>query len=427
MRRVCLALSLTLLLAAPALAIAQGDHTGHAAPAQAPATPTTSGHEGHAPTASPPTPPRPTSPSMPGMPGMPAQPQSPPPATQAGPPSISIGQDIMRAMGVRTTPVARQPLQRVIRATGRVEFDERLMATVTTKIEGWVEKLYADYTGKPVKKGEVLASLYSPEVMAVQFEYLRLLDWAAKIPVASGTADTGLDLGGKDAAALLAAARERFKLFDVGDAFIRQLEKNRRPIRDFPVVSPINGFVVRKMVVAGTKVAPGEKLFDLADLSTVWVIAEVYEYELPWVQSGRNAVVRLSNTPDAQYPAVVDYIYPTLSEETRTAKVRFVLKNPGDVLRPGMYARADIDIDLGERLVVPREAIIDTGERQVVYAEVRPGAFELREVKIGVEASGMAEITAGLKEGEKVATAAAFLIDSETRLKGAGAAGGHQH
>jgi len=424
MRRVSLALSLTLLLAVPALAIAQADHAGHAAPAQAPATPATSGHEGHAPTASPPAPPRQTSPSPPGMP---AQPQSPPPATQAGPPTIAIGPDIMRAMGVRTTPVARQPLQRVIRAAGRVEFDERLLATVTTKIEGWVEKLNADYTGKPVKKGEVLASIYSPEVMAVQLEYLRLLDWAAKTPAASGTADTGLDLGSKDAAALLAAARERFRLFDVGSAFMRQLEKNRRPMRDFPVVSPINGFVVRKMVVAGTKVAPGEKLFDLADLSTVWVIAEVYEYELPWVRPGRAAVVRLSNLPDAQYPAVVDYIYPTFSEETRTAKVRFVLKNPGEVLRPGMYARADIAIDLGERLVVPREAVIDTGERQVVYAEVRPGAFELREVKIGAEAGGMVEIAAGLKEGEKVATAAAFLIDSETRLKGAGAAGGHQH
>ncbi len=451
MRRDPLALLLVLLLLlAPLPALAQDGHAGHAMPAapESPPPAPPAGHAGHAMPGMPETPAQTPPPAPAGheghaMPGAPESPPAPPaghaghaghgaPAQgQAGPPTITISPDIMRAMGVRTAPVSRQPMQRVIRAAGRVEIDERTLVAVTTKVEGWVEKLYADFTGKPVKKGDPLAAIYSPEVMAVELEYLRLLAWADKAaqatPGAPETVDPALSLGSRDAQALLAAARERLKLYDVGPGLARALEKTRRPVRAFTLASPVNGFVVRKMALAGTKVMPGEKLFELADLSTVWVIAEIYEYELPWVQPGRKAEVRLSGLPDAPYPAVVDYVYPTFSDETRTAKIRFVLKNPKEALRPGMYAQTEIRVTLGERLAVPREAVIDTGERHIAYVEARPGAFELREVKIGVEAGDMVEVISGLKAGENVAATAAFLIDSETRLKGAGAAGGHHH
>ena len=406
------------------------DHAGHAMPGmeQAPAAPAPAGHAGHVmpaqPEAAPPT----------GHAGhvMPSQSEATPPAGHAGheavgAPTVTMGPDIMRAMGVTTVPAARRAMQRVIRATGRVEFDERKTATVTTKIDGWVEKVYADYTGKPVKKGETMATLYSPEIMAVQFEFLQLRALAAKSPAMPGVGDSGLDFNGRDARALLAAARERFKLFDVGVAFVRQLEKTGRPVRDFPVTSPIDGYLIRKMVIPGTKVTAGEKLFEIYDLSTVWVIADIYPADLSWVRPGRKASLRLSNNVGAAYASVVDYVYPTVADETRTAKIRFVLDNPQDALRPGMYVQTEIAVDMGERLAVPREAVIDTGQRQVAYVEVRPGVFEMRHITVGPEAGGYVEVASGLNAGEKVAATAAFLIDSETRMHGGGAGGGHHH
>ncbi|WP_300160647.1 efflux RND transporter periplasmic adaptor subunit [Solidesulfovibrio sp.] len=429
--------SLFLLVAAlsvPGRVPAQTEHAGHAMPqagqgTEAPAA-AASPHAGHNMPMPPDASSRQPAPPAPVPTGSQGQAGGGDSGGHAGhvapPPTVTMGPDIMRAMGVSTVVAAKKPLQRALRATGRVELDESTLVAVTTKVEGWVEKLYADSTGKPVRKGETLAAIYSPEVMAVEMEYLRLLSWADSTPAPTVGADPNLSLGNRDARALLGAARDRLRLYDVGQGLAAALERTRRPVRTFALASPVDGFVVRKAVIQGGRVMPGETLLELADLSKVWVVADVYPQELPWVGPGTKATLRLAGLPDA-FPATVDYIYPTLADETRTAKVRFVLANPKNVLRPGQYAQAEIAINLGQRLVVPREAVIDTGERQVAYVAKSEGVFEMRHVTTGVEAGEDVEVVSGLAAGDKVAAAAAFLIDSETRLRGGSGGGGHHH
>jgi len=350
-------------------------------------------------------------------------------------PKVEITPEQQQIIGVKTAKVSRNPFKKIIRTVGRVEADERKLTTVNAKIEGWIEKLYVDYTGRYVEKGEPLAEIYSPELLATQMEFINALKWSERETTVDHTSHT--DPGGhdniatsietvselqkmleKDAAATLDAARQRLSLWDISDAQIAKIEETHNPVRTVILYSPVSGFITEKMAVLGMKVMPGEKLFDVTDLSSLWIIADIYEYELPFVKVGQEARLTLSYVADKELMSKIDYIYPVLSEDTRTAKVRLTLPNPGGQLKPQMFTNVEIAVDLGSRLTIPESAVIDSGEIQVVYVDLGDGAFEPREVQVGLYVDGYVEILKGLKEGEIVSTAANFLIDSEAQLRG---------
>lgn len=361
--------------------------------------------------------------------GAPVQPQTAPSspegtesgaASQEEPQTIEIPEAGQRFIGVKTTVAAVKELNRTIRTVGRVEYDERRIATVNTKIEGWIETLRVDYTGRYVKKGEPLAEIYSPELVASQQEYLNIAKWSRQGAASAGAEET-LALNRmltQDAEAMRQAARQRLRFWDITEAQIRKIEETGSPLRTLAVFSPVSGYVVQKLAVQGMKVQPGERLFDLVDTATVWVVSDIYEHELALVKTGQKAEITLDSLPGKVFVASIDYVSPLLAGETRTAKIRFSLDNQAGDLKPQMFAKVALKVDLGRRLVVPEDALINTGARQLVYVDKGDGYFEPREVGVGVKADGMAEIISGLQAGEKVASAATFLIDSEARLKG---------
>lgn len=329
-------------------------------------------------------------------------------------PAVEISPEKQQLIGVKIATVSVRPLRKVIRTVGRIEYDERMIRTVNTKVEGWIEKLYIDYTGRYVKKGEPMAELYSPELLATQEEYLSILKWRR----GKGTETQTGAMISKDAEALVEAAKKRLQRYDISEEQIRELEQTGKARRTLTIYSPANGYVVQKVALQGMKVMPGEKLFDVADLSTVWVIADVYEYELSSIRVGETASISLSYIPGKEFKSKIDYVYPTLSGETRTARVRFSIPNPDDRLKPQMYSTVEIKINLGSKLAIPDDAVIDTGTRQIVYVDKGDGYFEPREVMLGLRAEDYREVLKGLNAGEKVAASAAFLIDSEAQLKG---------
>jgi membrane fusion protein, copper/silver efflux system len=350
-------------------------------------------------------------------------------------PKFEITPEQQQLIGVKTVKVSLNPLTKVIRTVGRIETNERNLATINAKIEGWIEKLYVDYTGSSVKKGEPLAEIYSPELLATQMEFINALKWAGPQADAGHAPDAvheGHDntapsvepvselqkMLAEDGAATLEAARQRLRLWDMSEAQIAKIEETGKPVRTVTLYSPVSGFITEKMAVLGMKVMPGEKLFDVADLSNLWIIADIYEYELSFVNVGQEAKITLSYLPDRELSSKIDYIYPVISQDTRTAKIRLTLPNPGGQLKPQMFTNVEISVDLGKRLTIPESAVIDTGEAQVVYVDLGGGTFEPREVQLGLRAGGNAEVLKGLKEGESVSTAANFLIDSEAQLKG---------
>jgi Cu(I)/Ag(I) efflux system membrane fusion protein len=332
-------------------------------------------------------------------------------------PQVEISSQQQRLIGVKTVKVSLKPIQKVIRTVGRIEADEQKQATINTKIEGWIEKLHVDYTGRYVKKGEPLVEIYSPELLATQQEFLSILKWATRSGDKKKDDALGLMIA-KDADAMLEAARQRLRLWDISENQIKQIEQTGKPVRTLTLYSPVSGFVTQKMAVVGMKVMPGEKLFDIADLSTIWIIADIYEYELPLVKVGQPARITLSYFPGKELSSKIDYIYPTISADTRTAKIRLTLPNPGGQLKPQMFTNVEIRIDLGKKLTIPDSAVIDTGKGQIVYVEKGDGAFEPREVELGLRADGAVEVLRGIKAGEKVVSSANFLIDSEAQLKG---------
>ncbi len=339
--------------------------------------------------------------------------------------TIEITPDKQKLIGVMSVVAAVTPLHRNIRTIGRIEYDERGLATINTKIEGWIEKLHVNYTGDYVKKGAPVAEIYSPELYATQQEFLNVLEWTGKKPAGSG--DRKLyynkeadfpDLLARDAQAMVKAARQRLKLWDISDAQIDKIETTGTPVRTLTIYSPASGYVVQKAAIQGMRVMPGEKLVDIVDLSTLWVVADIYENDLPFVKIGQKATISLSNFSGKKITSTIDYLYPLLSGDTRTVKARFTIPNPQGELKPQMFTEVEIFIDLGKRLALPEAAVINTGTRKMVYLDKGDGVFEPRDVTTGIQAEGLIEITAGLAPGEKVASQANFLIDSEARLKG---------
>lgn len=408
------------LLCSPTIQAQQPtDHTAHGTPP--PAAPKATGAQPVRPAV----PPTPAAGDHTGH-GAPQPAASAPASSAAMPPMAMLTPEQAKLIGVSVTQAAVRPFKASIRATGRVTADETRLATVTTKVEGFVEQLMVNYTGQPVTKGQALLSLYSPEVYAVQLEYLSLLRLNQTSAKAADTAQGQFGaMVQADSQALLAAARQRLALFDAG-GLAGQLEKTGRASRTFTISSPVTGYVLNRQATLGMRAMPGEKLYDLADLSTVWVLADVYEEQLPFVREGAPAAITLTGASGPPVIARVAQINPVIAGETRTARVRFNLPNPKGLLKPEMYAEILMMPDLGQYLAVPESSVIDTGLRQVVYQETSPNTFEPREVQTGVRSGGFVAILGGLASGARVATAANFLLDAETRLKsGSGAA--HQH
>jgi membrane fusion protein, copper/silver efflux system len=365
-------------------------------PQKAPAAQAT-GHEGHSP----------------GAAQAPPQPAGAPTEQSQETPTLEISPEKQQLIGVKTAVVKSQFLQKMIRTVGRVDYDERKLVTVNTKIEGWIERLHVDYTGKYVRKGEPLAEIYSPELLSTQREFLNVLKWSRQAK--KGNVDPMVV---SDSEAIVEAARQRLKLWDISDEQIRRIEVSGTTVRTLTIYSPATGYVVQKMALQGARVMPGEKLFDVADLSFVWIIADIYEQDLPLVGVNQTAIISLNYFPGREFASRIDYIYPSLGGDTRTAKVRFTIPNPEGKLKPQMFANVEIKIPLGRKLAIPDAAVIDTGTRQVVYVDKGDGYFEPREVILGIRTEGLREVIKGLKDGEKIAASAAFLIDSEAQLKG---------
>ena len=316
-------------------------------------------------------------------------------------------------LGLKTVAVRRAPFETSIRTTGRVAADERRIHHVHTRFEAFVEHVTADFTGKYVDQGEALAYLYSPELYATQQEYLLALK-ASKSLGTSGVSSVAQ--GGQD---LLSAARQRLLLWEITPADIERIEKNGQPIRAIPVYAPISGFVTGRTAYHGMKVMPSDTLFDILDLSKVWVLADVYEYELPRLSVGQRATVTLSYWPSRVWNGTVTYIYPAVDEKTRTVKLRVELDNPKGELKPEMFADVTIHGPARDVLQVPDDAILESGTRNIVFVAEPGGRLLPREVSVGDHGAGAVEIKDGLTDGDVVVRAANFLVDSESRLKAA--------
>src|ERR1035437_3037975 len=327
--------------------------------------------------------------------------------------TVTIDARKQSLLGLKTVAVTRAPFETSIRTTGRVAPDERRVHHVHTRYEGFVEHVTADFTGKYVKKGEALAFIYSPELYATQQEYLLALR-ASRALGTSGISSVAE--GGRD---LLAAARQRLLLWEITPADIERIEQNGEPIRAMPVYAPISGFVTGRTAYHGMKVMPADTLFDILDLSSVWVLADVYENELPRLSIGQRATMTLSYWPGRAWSGTLTYIYPAVDEKTRTVKVRIELDNPKGELKPEMYADVTVRGRTREVLQVPDDAILESGTRNIVFVSEGEGRLVPREVSVGDHGAGVVEIRDGLKEGEVVVRGANFLVDSESRLKAA--------
>jgi Cu(I)/Ag(I) efflux system membrane fusion protein len=327
------------------------------------------------------------------------------------PGTVQISPERQQLIGVRFGTVEMRPLQKVIRTVGRVDYDEKRLVTINPKIGGWIEDLFVDFTGRFVRQGEPLLTIYSPELVSTQEEYLIALR-AKRDLVKSPFAEVA---GSGDS--LAESAKRRLKLWDITDEEIRNLEEGGQAKKTLTLYSPFTGFVLEKAAYKGMNVMPGMALFKLADLSVIWVYADIYEYELPFIRLGEQATIQLTYIPGETFKGRAVYIYPSLNPETRTAKVRFEFPNPLGRLKPEMYANVEIKVHLGQKLSVPEGAIIDTGIRQMAIIDKGSGYFEPREVKVGSKVDGYYEVIKGLKAGEKVVTSASFLIDSESNLK----------
>jgi len=321
---------------------------------------------------------------------------------QGDPPgTVRISPGRIQTLGVRTEAAEIRPsVDRDVRATGIVQFDERHLATVTTKVAGWIEHLAVSAVGDPVHRGQVLAEIYAPDLVASEEEYL-----------------VAARLGG----ALAAASVQRLRALDVPEAEIARLRRTGRSSRLTAVSAPADGVVIEKPVQEGMRIAPGDPLYKTADLSKIWLIAQVQEQDLGAIQPGQAATARFVAFPGRIFEDKVDFIYPTLSAETRTARVRIVIPNPDGALRAAMYANVDIARATGAAavLAVPNSAVIDNGVRQIVLIDRGEGRFEPRRVQLGAHGSDWVQVTDGVTAGDRVVVGANFLIDAESNLRAA--------
>ncbi len=326
--------------------------------------------------------------------------------------TVKIDPVLVQKIGVRTGMAMERTMSKVITTPARVAFNEETLFMIHSKFSGWAEKVFVNKTGQQVRKGQVLLTIYSPDLVSTQEEYLLALSNARILSKSS------IEEIREDARRLVQATRKRLSYFDIPEKVIRQLEKTGEIKRDLPIYSPYSGTVIDIAVEPGHYITPKQRLYRIADLSKVWVYAEVYEPDLPWLRKGDKAMISVASQPGRKFSGIIDYIYPYEEGKTRTVKVRLVFDNRHGLLRPGMFA--DITIHAGRRekvLAVPSEAIVRSGAREQVFVVTAPGVFEPREVVTGLEADGYTEIVKGLEPHATVVTSAQFLIDSESKLK----------
>jgi Cu(I)/Ag(I) efflux system membrane fusion protein len=334
------------------------------------------------------------------------------PSNVSGYANVKLTSERQQLIGVQTGMTEMRSLGRSVRTVGRVAVDETRLYKINTKFDGYIEKLYVNVTGQQIRKGQPLFSVYSPDLLSTQQEYLLAMRAAKQAP------------------SLLAAARQRLLLWDITPAEIRELERTGTARKSVTIYSPTNGFVLNKIAVAGARVTAGEPLFEIANLDRVWIQADVYESELQFIRLGAPATTTLSYVPGRTWTGRVTFIAPTVDPMTRTVKVRSEFDNAYGALKPDMFGDVVIQQPARQVVVVPDSAVLQTGTRSVVFVVKADGTFEPREVAVGTKTEQVYEVRSGLAAGEKVVTQANFLIDSESRLKAALAQmgnGAHQH
>ena len=335
---------------------------------------------------------------------------------------VSISPDRVQKLGVKTEAAALRELTHTVRAVGRFEADESRMHTVSTKFEGWIEKLHVNTVGQPVGRGQPLMEVYSPELVAAQEEYL--IAWRGREALRQGTPDaqTGVDR-------LADSALQRLRYWDISEAQLRRLQNDGKATRTLTIYSPASGVVMEKTALAGMRFMPGDPLYKISDLSRLWLIADVFEQDLAAVKVGQMAKVSVDAFPGKVISGRVTFIYPTFNPETRTAQVRVELPNPGGLLKPAMFGNVELAAGGKKQiLAVPASAVLNSGTRQVVLVQVAEGRFEPRTVKLGPQADDYVQVLEGVAEGEQVVVSANFLIDAESNLKAAlGSLNGKEH
>ena len=326
---------------------------------------------------------------------------------------VKISTEKIQKLGVRTETAQLRTIDRTVRAAGRIEPDERRLFTITPKFEGYVERLHVNVTGQPVAKGQPLFEVYSPELVSAQREYAIARQGVESLKNAGGQAQEGMRQ-------LAESSLQRLNNWDISPEQIKALVASGEAKRTLTFRSPVAGIVMEKKAQQGMRFMPGDSLFQIADLSAVWVIAEVFEQDIGMIKTGANALVKINAYPDKVFQGRVTYVYPTLKAETRTVAVRVELANPGLLLKPAMFAQVELSALTKKAMVtVPLSAVIDSGTRQIVLIDQGEGRFEPREVKLGDRGENYVEVIAGVKDGEKVVVAANFLIDAESNLKAA--------
>ena len=331
--------------------------------------------------------------------------------TTQPPGTVEIPPEKQQLMGVTYGAAEYATATGSIRAAARVTLDETKIAKVQTKLEGWIEKVAVNFTGKLVQKGDPLLTIYSPEALATQQEYLL----AAKAERVMQDNPVHEMLGSTEN--LVAAAKKRLELWDIGDAQIDEVSRTGQTIKNLTLYSPISGFVMERNAFPSQRVTPETVLYTLADLSTVWVIADVFEYEAVNIRLNQPATLTLTYLPGRAFHGRVSYILPQVDPATRTLKVRIEIANPGYALKPDMYGEVEFQTGGARRLVVPQSAVLNSGDSQTVFVDRGNGYFEPRAVKIGEQMDSRIEILSGLKAGERIVVSGNFLMDSESRLK----------
>ncbi len=350
-------------------------------------------------------------PAAPGMSVMPDNVPAPPPS--AGSNAVYISPGRQQLVGVRSAAVARQRVEGTIRIVGTLAYDETRTTQIHTRVSGWIERLYVDYVGKPVRRGQPLFALYSPDLATAEADYLLALRARQQL------ADSAGSDAARSADALLAASRERMKRWDVSNAQIAELERAGHPARTMTIASPFDGVVLEKNAVAGQYVTPEMTAFRLGDLSTIWVMGQVFEYEAAQIHPGDPIDVEFPYGQATKLQAKIAFVYPDVDPQTRRVRVRAVLPNIDRKLKPDTYVTLVWHGPASDRLVVPKEAVIDTGERKYVLLALADGYFEPRDIHIGPPIGEFYPVMTGVVEGDRVVTSAQFLIDSETNLSSA--------
>jgi membrane fusion protein, copper/silver efflux system len=326
--------------------------------------------------------------------------------------TVKVDPVVSQSIGVRTATARRTSITRAVRAVARVDYDEERMARLHPKVEGWIEELKVDKTGETVAKDSVLLSIYSPKLVSTQQEYLLALNNRQALE------NNPIEDIRRGAEELAASSRERLSLFDVPEHQIRELEKSRKIQKSLHIHTPVGGTIINIGAREGQYVTPRTELYMIVDLSKVWVFADIYEYELPWVQVGDQVEMTLAGIPGRTFTGELDYIYPYAEAKTRSVKVRLIFDNPDLLLKPEMFAEVVIQSDKTvDTIVIPAEAVIRSGQNDRVFVVRAPGKFEPTTVKLGFQSAGQVSVLEGLEDGDEVVVSGQFLVDSESSLR----------